>query len=244
MIRLRYFWILALSMMVIFNSCKDEEPQQATLNLKITPVSNGAPIAMNTPFTLSNGVRVQLSSVYFYLSDLQLINDNGSSSYLQEISIYDLEVDEKIAYNVDGGSFTNISFGLGVKETLNHEDPATFENDHPLGFNNSSNNWGWDNGYIFYTIEGQYDLDNDGTFDGPLLYHVGKDDLYKSVLINREFAVSSVGETELELFIDFNKVFLNTGNQIDFTTENVTHSSGDGFALANKINNNVIASFE
>ena len=47
-----------------------------------------------------------------------------------------------------------ITYSIGVVEELNHLDPSTYPDDHPLAHQNPSMHWGWTSGYRFLCLDG------------------------------------------------------------------------------------------
>jgi len=247
--------------MLIFVACEDDSPDDmnnpnnsdlGTLNIEISPKFGDVDITLNEPITMADGTAFMLGNLYFYLSDVS-ISGAATSESLDEIVLIDLKDEELKTYTkqVKAVDYSKIQFGFGVSSDLNHADPGTFEIDHPLSLSYGSNHWSWNNGYIFYKVEGQFDSDSDGELDNVFLYHIGTDDFYNTFELEKSFDVSADGETTLTIEIDFEKIFYpnaqlqQEGAQlINKEEETVSHSTGSAYDIADKFVNNLKLSIE
>lgn len=214
----------------------------ATLQLKFNPTFGDEPINLFEPLIDEDSQPFfELTKLYFYISDLKL----DSEAVADEIMLVDIE-DPALNVGINKikpGSYDTVTFGLGVEERWNHEDPTTFENDHPLGFDHSSNHWSWNSGYIFYKVEGNYSIKDDGILDGSFLYHMGTDELYRTISLNKAFNVEEDGTAELTMNVDFRNIFFEEGG-LDLKTEFRSHGMGDQFEVGQKFVNRLIESIE
>ena len=125
---------------------------------------------------------------------------------------------------------------LGLDSATNHTDPTTFSASNPLSIQSPGIHWDWNSGYIFMKIEGQVDttLANTGTLDLQYFYHVGLDDLKRTIDFSTEaFTVASGSDYEIGLEFDL----LEALNNVDMRTENETHTFNN-IPLATKIADN------
>lgn len=216
--------------------------QTATLQLKFNPTFGDETINLYEPLLNEDGQAFfELTKLYFYVSDLKL-DDKPVADEIMLIDIDDADLNIG-ASKVVPGSFKTVTLGLGVDERWNHEDPASFENDHPLGFDHNSNHWSWNNGYIFYKIEGNYSTKDDGVLDGSFLFHMGTDELYKTISLNKEINIETNGTAEVVLNVDLKNIFFEEGG-LDLKTEFRSHGMGDQFELGQKFVNRLIESIE
>jgi len=172
--------ILLFACCIMFNACNDEK-KNGTLQIKVVPTYGDTVMEMNKAVQDENGLDILKleGKFHLYLSNVKLIGSNSTEAIEEEIVLLDL-LDPKhnpSSSKVPVGVYTSIEMGLGVDEKWNHEDPASFENDHPLGSDHNGNVWTWESGYIFYQIEGFYSNNQDGVIDSTFSYHIGTDEL-------------------------------------------------------------------
>jgi len=138
------------------------------------------------------------------------------------------------------GQFKSIEFDIGVPESLNHADPATFGPTHPLNPTNSGLHWNWQGGYVFLAIEGRWVQPNDAL--GGYSYHIATDALRTRVTLPAQFAIN--GDTTLKLKFDAARVFA-SAHSIAITADTATHSthSGKDDLLAPRLAQNAAAAF-
>jgi hypothetical protein len=84
-------------------------------------------------------------------------------------------------------------------------------------------------------VEGKLtDTDNS---ESIFLYHLGKDDLYEEVVLERNITVTENETTDIEVLIDVDKLFYNEDSSIDMINDNASHTN-DSFELASEIYSN------
>jgi len=224
------------------NCENDDREKTATLQVKLNPTFGDDSINLFEPLLDESGKPFfQLTKLYFYISDLKLDEEAAT----EEIMLVDLE-DPNLnigVTDIKAGTYSSVTMGLGVDKRWNYEDPASFDNEHPLGFDHSGNHWSWTTGYIFYKVEGNYSTQNDGNLDGGFLFHMGTDDLYRTITIDKDFTVEADGTAEIALNIDFEKMFFEDGG-LDLKTEFRSHGMGDQFEVGQKFVNRLIETIE
>ncbi|MGB1205878.1 MAG: MbnP family protein [Chitinophagales bacterium] len=172
----------------------------------------------------------------FYVSNIKLIDANGTETLLSKVDLYDLNCTKPITNQIPVGTYTAVKIGLGLNETLNASDPTLFEPGHPLSYVNSEHYWSWATRYIFLMVEGKIGTAN-GSLDDIFLYHLGKDDLYEEVVLERNTTVTADEVTNIDVIIDVDKLFYNENTSVDMMTDNVSHTN-DSFELASEIYSN------
>ena len=171
----------------------------------------------------------------FYVSNIALIDANGTEALLSEVELYDLGCTKPIVNQIPAGTYTSIKIGLGLSENLNASDPTLFEPGHPLSYVNSDHYWSWATRYIFLMVEGKISATDNS--EGIFLYHLGKDDLYEEVVLERNITVTENETTDIDVMIDVDKLFYNEDTSIDMINDNVSHTNGT-FELASEIYSN------
>lgn len=229
------------SIVISMNSCRDSE-NIATLELKLNPTFGGVPINLFEPVTDENEQNILLiDKLYFYISDLTL-NDVPAEGEILLIDLEDAALSKGIT-KAKPGNYTSITIGLGVNEKMNHSAPASYENNHPLGSDHTDRHWTWESGYIFYKIEGNFSTNDDGVLDGNFLFHIGRDELFRTITIDKTFELVENCATEVVLNIDFEKLFF-TEDGINLKTENTTQADIKQEELNKKFINRLIESIE
>ena len=137
-------------------------PAPVAVSLDFAAAFNGQPIACATAEP-----DVQLTDLRFYVHDVVLIADDGSSLAVtltpdgiwqdDSVALVDLETGDgaclngtrethaTVAGTYAGGNVSGIRFRVGVPEEFNHQDPLTAA--PPLGY--SVMHWHWASGYKF-----------------------------------------------------------------------------------------------
>lgn len=160
--------------------------------------------------------------------------------------------------NVPKGSYKGIRFSIGHPMMTGHNgsggtvgkvQPTDFADDHALSAKTPSMWWAWASGYIFFRADGVVDTNNNGVIDSTgttsladrsMTVHLGTSDMIQTITSfeNRAFTVGD-GNNELALHFDFSGFF----NDINLREEYVTHSLGNGAALARRYRNNLNSVF-
>jgi len=221
-------------------SC-DYADSEGTLMFHIHSKVGSEDFAYETTYTDENGRSYEFTRVQFYLSEIHAHNATGEVPTGNEVIIVDPAVEMYNLGEIAPGSYTSYGFGIGVDEANNHEDPATFKSGSPLAPQSPSMNWSWASGYKFVVLEGNVDTNEvaDGVLDAGFVFHVGTDDLYRSVSVSENFEVLDDQTTEIHMTIDISKFF----EGVDLRTENSTHTMNN-VPLAEKVANNGPSLFE
>ncbi|MEM9837484.1 MAG: MbnP family protein [Bacteroidota bacterium] len=201
--------VLALSCLVFFTACDDDDAADITGNVDISfnAVYDGTPLDIQAAtYDYPSGADLKVQLFQYYISDLSLLPaDGGDAVQLSEI--------ELIRYNTAGasnaqaltfdnvpvGEYSGLRFGLGVKPELNNQPPSNFAADFVL---NEAEYWNDMVRYVFAKIEANVDLENDGTFDTPVSYHMGNNDIYTTLTFSGDFSIAENMTTEFEVLAD------------------------------------------
>jgi hypothetical protein len=130
---------------------------QNNLQLEINHRLGADDFAMNQTATNNMESNYYYSRLQYYISQITIIHDGGTETLMEDTWIL---VDAANATEVDLGDHNieaveGIKFSVGVEEAVNHNDPATWGNGHPLAPSFPSMHWGWTAGYRFIAIEGK-----------------------------------------------------------------------------------------
>ena len=130
------------------------------------------------------------------------------------------------------GNYTGVRFGLGVKPELNAQDPSNFPADYVL---NEAEFWGPQTRYVFAKIEANADLENDGTYDTGLSYHMGADSLYRTVEFQQPFTVRAGETPQLTIVTDVLEAMTHSGQAFDISNPEKRAVHGGNQAVARDI---------
>ncbi|MFK7925249.1 MAG: MbnP family protein [Bacteroidia bacterium] len=251
--RIPFFKLIALVLLssAFLPSCKDQlgcvdpaalnynpEATEASndcsypiLSLKMTPIVDGEAFTLGETYTI-NGTAVRIDLLQFYMSEIGVGTIGSLETPEKYLLVKAGETDYEVG-QVTAGTKLNLAFNVGIDSTTNHADPSTYEADDVLAPQNPPMHWNWDAGYQFIKIEGQVDTDNDGTLDGLLEMHIGKDlNLQRVELVSG--ALADIEDFEIPLQYDIAKFF----EGIDISSASVTHT-GDFPDLAKQVAENV-----
>lgn len=247
---MKHFLILALLTLIGLFSCKkdktpsgDDDILSEQASLKMKPVFGPADMVLDSIYTMSNGFQIKFTELKAYFTDIQSGGTSMKNAALfnfRETGTLVFQADQQV---VNPGS---IQFGIGVPQSLNHNDPSTFPTTNPLNIAIANDmHWDWNPGYIFVKIEAKVDTIVDGitNCDHNLVYHVGTDPYFTTKTIsNLNWSTPLSGFHEAWLKVDLKNFFENSGNAIDVKTEFTTHSMASQSALTEKARQNFAAS--
>lgn len=221
-----------------------EDDGEGWVRLKFVPLWEGAPFVPFTELQNISGYRVQVEKVQFYVSDLRLATSTRTSDQLEVMFIDLIDGPMDTLLKVPSGDWTDLKFGLGVPEGLNHSDPVLYANDHPLSSANGMH-WDWAMGYIFTKFEGRHDVTSgsSGPFPSTFSIHTGFDTAFVNVDLPSLAAVNVVKDDTITLNVNvaIDRFFHSAGDTIDLATEYMSH--GTNVPLSLKLARNVSAAF-
>lgn len=222
-------------------------PLGYNVRFKVAPHVNGVPFEMNTPYINAANQRYQIAFFRCYLSRITLIAEDNSAVELAEVVLYDFsDADPSIKVAIPAGNYKAIHFDVGLDEALNNTDPVTVAADHPLSWNQGTY-WSWIK-YRFIMMEGKVDADpSANTFEYDFAYHTGLDVLHREIALTRSLTVPALEEntvSDILVNLDIQRIFGDAANPLDMIENNVTHSEGDTFPLAELITNNFVNGLE
>jgi hypothetical protein len=243
----RIFSILAVLAMFTAFGCNEEE-QLGAVDLNFTAEYAGEPLVILEKYDYEDGLRILFQRFNFYVSDIQLINDEGESFELVDIDFVEFdgmdtqakaEAGYTISVNeVPAGSYSSIQVGLGVPQDMNATTEADYSDSHPLG--KDSHYWSAWQSYIFTMINGKIDTNGDGMHDdASILYHAGSDVVYRTKMMTMPIEISADRTTEIAFQIDLKELLRDGAGYIDVLSNPDTHDITN-LDLANKIHDNFV----
>lgn len=132
-------------------------------------------------FTREDGTSFQPTRLQYYISKPIVIHDGGQETPASNRY-----------FLVNGGQTTPLDLGLmnvnqieglkfsiGVDSATNHLDPALYDKNHPLAYQNPSMHWGWVSGYRFIAYEGKSGNNLVFTYE----IHTIGNELYRNIVL-------------------------------------------------------------
>lgn len=238
-------FLFTLGFILIIAGCnKNGEKIDSDLKVEFQLQDDGVNYNLEDVFRINGETDIFIDKFQFYVSDFAMTNSDGEKRDIEEISLFTFESDGKASLNFEmpKGQYENISFGIGVKKELNEADPANYNTEgHPL--NTIENTyWGWATMYRFITIEGRFDADLDGEFEGIYAYHTGLEDSYRNFALDHELRVKKNNDNVLAFTIEVEQILGAAGNSVNVTEEPFYHGGMENFHLSEKISDNFLGS--
>ena len=219
------FTLLFLTLILI--SCGDDT-SQFDMNVQLS--YDNSPLIMTQDYVYPDGRTIRFNRVSFFISDLSVSDDIESVELLeaQHINLTQSHVDAEsaamgfqvISENLEMPAITSATFNLGLTPTQNALAPNEYPIDSDLA--NSAEYWiGWES-YVFAKIEGLVDLDNDGTPESTFAFHLGSDEIMRTITMN---GLDQSGDNySLDIDIDVRSIFENDGSVFDIVETTNIHS--------------------
>lgn len=248
---MKYYYLI-FCMVVLWSSCKEPgctDPLATNFNLEADKDDDSCeyqyPVKINVVLTENgrelnvygtydnNSVSYRLETLKYYLSHLKLNNYE-----VADVFLYDAESDNNFILTYHNKNTINaIEFGLGLTESQNNSDPATFVSTHPLSFAQNTYWYMTPPSYIFVMAEQKADTLGSGLYNLPVTYHLAHNDLYRVIQKEVNFNLSLTDTVEVNISLEL----VNLMNNIDHT-EVVPHMS-ESTPTANLLMDNLANAF-
>jgi hypothetical protein len=229
------------SLAFLFSCHEHDENTGVDFDITFKATFDGAQLEKNKDYQFGS-IPMFVEACRMYLSDITLLNGNDEI-VISEIEYLDFTPTNAVFAtptitfkNVPEGEYTGIRLGYGVKPSLNAKRPSNFPAGHPLAIENDY--WsGW-NSYIFSTLDGKADPDNNGSKNLSLAYHCGSDPVYKSFEFAHTIHVHA-GEAGAKVSFDMKKFLtLEDGTLYDIVTNPATSNSVGNVTVAQALTAN------
>lgn len=218
------FLLIGLALLAGFTSCEDEDDTPDTeglLSLSFDYKVDGEDFAYDNIYDI-NGTAVSFQFAQFYVHGITFMPENGDP--VKAEGTYLLVKPEQKEYEimeVEKGHYHMLSFNIGVSAEDNDQTEEDFTQrpaDDPLSLQTPEPmHWNWNAGYIFFKINATADTDGDGTPDANMEYHIGTNNMLRSLqLIVHKDAMDEENTIELEL--DMEKLFTGLDLSKEFTS--------------------------
>ena len=176
---------------------------QQHVYLHFTPKVSGNLLTPSTTVQDLQGVDMSVGFFNYYLSNIHLIYDGA-----QDLDLSDTVFLVKMTdYTLDLGvlnltTISQVNFGVGVPQALNHLDISMYALDHPLSYQTPSMQWGWTAGYAHMIVDGLGDSNGDNVPDATFELHNLGDASYKSLQLPVVQMQTSLDQ--IDIYIDCN----------------------------------------
>src|SRR5690349_4329520 len=151
----RKFAIIGLATVLVATTVR-----AATLTVNIEHLWRDRPVQFhNLCLTNASGNVLSITRLAYLLSGIRLHTHTGQTLALGDQSSYIDPVAGRRSFtltNLPAGRFTNLSFNIGLAPALNHRDPSICPASHPLNPAVNGLHWSWQQGYVFFALEGHY----------------------------------------------------------------------------------------
>ncbi|MFT7344500.1 MAG: hypothetical protein ACI9XP_001085 [Lentimonas sp.] len=246
---MRYFiFVFAL---IFLASCKKDNAGDDVLidngGVEVPPLYIWKPVVGGTPYSIEEVIVNTTNNYRYFFTDIRILTTNiTAQTELKGSALFDFAKDHiTIAELNNNPDMSSIGFNIGVPDSVNHLDPSTHPTNSALNISNASDmHWGWNPGYIFVKLEGRVDTTDNGIddFNYAFAYHIGGDDLFKSLSSIVPIKVS--GSENYYNNIELRKLFDDPLSPINLKDKSSTHSSPGDFQFASKLINNLVNAFE
>lgn len=249
---MKYKILLSLFAVLFVFACQDDDdgpmlPENISTTIQFRAEYDNIDLAIqSTTYAYPNGAELKATLFQYYISDLVLIAADGNEVSLSDIELirYEDATEDNIeerTYDVPSGDYTALRFGLGVKPGLNAMDPNNFAANDVL---NENEFWNADARYVFAKIEANADLENDGTFDTGLSYHMGSDALYTTITFTGDFTIDGNGDPQIVITSDMLKALSDGTNTFDISDPEKQRVHGGNQAVAAEIWERLVGQFD
>lgn len=226
--------LFALISSLILFSCGDKEKYR-DVELNVLGMVGSEHLVIGNSFDFDAGTAI-ITKSDFYISDIQLIADDGSTHDALDIGFVDISLThDKLESSKIGntlnlsavpvGNYKQLKISIGVPADLNSTIPSDYPNSNPLS--RSSHYWSAWSSYIFQKIQGKYDADNDGVLETDFFYHTGSEALYETLSFDINFEVADEQGNQLKLEVDHRAILGEGTNYLDLEKNPGQHDISD-----------------
>lgn len=232
---MKKLWVFLIPVLALsFASCEDD-PVDAFGDVNLNFVANygDAPIVIGEPYDFDQG-KIFFDKLRVYISNLEIQSDPGTKYPVADVDVLDFtsnNINENaaaegvtiFAADLPINGYRGLDFNVGLTNELNAMLPADFPASHPLS--NTEPYWADWESYIFVTISGRADLDNDGTFEQGFVYHVGGNSTRRKISLDDRIIVVDGETSNSKIKFDLEKVLHNAdGTPFDIATTSQVHT--------------------
>ena len=228
--------LFVMSLVLAFGCKKDKEtseitptpnvPESGHFNISIKHMFDTSNFVFNDLYILDNGNKISVSTYKYYISNIKLTAEDGSSfSESESYHLVNADQPATCSFNIAKVPFkkyTSVSFIIGVDSTRNVSGAQTGALDPALGMF-----WTWNTGYIMAKLEGT--SQQSSAPGNSVAFHIGgfKGNFNALKQVNISFNgnmanVTSTSTPTLNLKNNINEWFVNPNNLDLSITNNIT----------------------
>ncbi|MCP4099594.1 MAG: hypothetical protein GY748_25525 [Planctomycetaceae bacterium] len=228
---------------VLLGGCDDDEGY-ASLTISLVPTYHGQKITSEQVITDKTGRNFYLRDMRVYISDLNILTDNGDKVLLEDLALMEWPgTKSSFQVTVPKDDYQGVEFYIGLDSVTNSALPTDFEASHPLSAEQDMH-WGMMK-YRFLIFEGSVDTSVSGDLapQRPLSFHLGRDALFTKVKIIRNVPITGIG-VFFTLNFEVNDMFDGDAGTIDISVDRVNYSGEAEMLKAGILMSNFADSFQ
>ncbi|MEZ4987178.1 MAG: MbnP family protein [Saprospiraceae bacterium] len=195
-------------------------------------------VMLSQTYAYPDGSPLKFQLFNYYVSDITLLKEGETEGHLlAEVTLNDYSdmftteaASRGISYTykeIPAAKYNRIKLGLGLAPDLNATQPGDYQAGHPL----TENYWSWALGYVFAKIEANADVNRDGQFDNGLTYHMGKDELYKVITLDKPIVISDNNTPVVTFSVDVYDILRQQDDFLDITVPANTQDHSNNQAI-------------
>ncbi|MCB0546692.1 MAG: hypothetical protein KDD19_03840 [Phaeodactylibacter sp.] len=243
----KIFFLALFSILAItFTACKNdsEEPtpdEKVMVGFEFDYLVDGEAYDTSKVYTI-NGTAVKFSIANFYVGGITFMTEEGVPTEVKDkyLLVTPTSGMQEVS-ELEKGHYHMARFFIGVDPETNSQTETDFTSrdaNDPLSLQFPTMHWSWNTGYKFIRIDGKVDTDADGVPDEVMSFHLGNDDMLKTL----EFVThKDVEEGEGHMHFEFDLATALAG--IDLAQDHFTHVD-DFPELATAFRNNLSSAFK
>jgi hypothetical protein len=224
--------LLPLFLIAMMLGCSDnDDPKYGQVELVLKLQFDDQPLVMFDRYDYDQDLSIFYTRFSFFVSRIDISPDPGQGS-LVDVAYFNLtdahsDIESSNAgfkFLIDSvkvGSYSGLSFNIGVPADMNSQRPSDFPAGHPLS--DIAEYWEAWNSFIFLKTEGRMDTDQDGEHELSFALHIGSDSAFRQISLSKAIDVAENQTSTCEIFIDLKDVFLLPGNEYDIQAQPQIH---------------------
>ncbi|MCB0661500.1 MAG: hypothetical protein KDC24_02075 [Saprospiraceae bacterium] len=235
---MKKFWVLLIPVLAFSVwSCDDEKVEAyGDVDLQFVATYGNTPVVIGEAFDFDQG-KIFFDKLRVYVTNVELSSDPGPNYDVTDVDVLDFTNNNTNATaaaegvtikatQMPVGGYQSVEFNVGLTNELNAMIPSDFPASHPLS--NTEPYWADWESYIFVTISGRADLDNDGTFEQGFVYHVGGNSTRRSVRLSDRILAIDGQTVSSKINFDLEKVLHDAnGTPFDIAAVSQVHTQVD-----------------
>jgi hypothetical protein len=222
--------IMIIAVIGIGGCKKSSSGTTGTVILKFNPMFGSSSMVLNNQYMTPDNKYFTFQHFKFFMSHIKLVRSDNSAVEVSPMVYVSLDDSSTLSIPITCpvGSYTGISFYLGLDSEQNEMAPNLTDPSSPI-FANHYMNWATGLNYTFVFIDGLAGSTSNPS--NPMEYHVGTNPYYTYVApIAKKFSVSGGSQASLVLTANVQNVFYGTTGAINVLTDPVTQTTETPYA--------------